>query len=94
MTTTLHEGVAGGFWLRHGRPPRPGAPLPTPQLPCHPFRGPGGALPDDSQAPGPHGAPELVHKIGFAVPGVQPEWLQPVGARVTSDGKWPATMIW
>ncbi|MGB0904951.1 MAG: YVTN family beta-propeller repeat protein [Mangrovicoccus sp.] len=34
------------------------------------------------------GAPELVHKIRFEVPGVLPEWLQPVGAKVTSDGKW------
>jgi len=32
--------------------------------------------------------PELVTKIGFEVPGVQPEWLQPVGMRITSDNKW------
>ena len=32
-------------------------------------------------------APELVHKIEFEVPGVLPEWLQPVGAKVTSDDK-------
>jgi YVTN family beta-propeller protein len=32
--------------------------------------------------------PELVKKIGFEVPGVQPEWLQPVGMRVTSDNRW------
>ena len=33
------------------------------------------------------GAPTVVGKISFEVPGVQPEWLQPVGAKVTSDGK-------
>lgn len=32
--------------------------------------------------------PELKTKISFAVPGVQPEWLQPVGMRITSDNKW------
>ncbi len=32
------------------------------------------------------GMPTVVGKIGFEVPGVQPEWLQPVGAKVTSDG--------
>ncbi|MEM5584355.1 PQQ-dependent catabolism-associated beta-propeller protein [Roseibium sp. AS2] len=32
--------------------------------------------------------PELVKKIGFEVAGVQPEWLQPVGMRITSDNKW------
>ena len=32
--------------------------------------------------------PELETKISFEVPGIQPEWLQPVGMRVTSDGKW------
>lgn len=32
--------------------------------------------------------PVLEEKIGFAVPGVQPEWLQPVGMRITSDNKW------
>ena len=36
----------------------------------------------------PDGTPTLVHKIGFEVPGVLHEWLQPVGARITSDGKW------
>lgn len=34
------------------------------------------------------GAPTEVGKIRFEVPGVQPEWLQPVGAKVTSDGQW------
>lgn len=34
------------------------------------------------------GSPTEVSKIRFEVPGVQPEWLQPVGAKVTSDGKW------
>jgi PQQ-dependent catabolism-associated beta-propeller protein len=29
---------------------------------------------------------EVVHKIGFAVPGIQPELLQPVGVQVTEDG--------
>ena len=29
---------------------------------------------------------EIVHKIGFEVPGVLPEALQPVGLRVTADG--------
>ena len=33
------------------------------------------------------GAPTVVGKIGFEVAGVQPEWLQPVGAKVTADGK-------
>jgi YVTN family beta-propeller protein len=33
------------------------------------------------------GAPTVAGKISFEVPGVQPEWLQPVGAKVTSDGK-------
>lgn len=32
------------------------------------------------------GAPTVVGKITFEVAGVQPEWLQPVGARVTADG--------
>jgi PQQ-dependent catabolism-associated beta-propeller protein len=31
-------------------------------------------------------ANEIVHKIGFEVPGVLPEALQPVGVRVTEDG--------
>ncbi len=35
----------------------------------------------------PDGTPTLKQKIGFAVPGVLPEWLQPVGIRVTRDGK-------
>lgn len=30
---------------------------------------------------------EIVKSIGFEVPGVVPEALQPVGVRVTSDGK-------
>ncbi len=30
---------------------------------------------------------EVVHKITFAVPGVLPEAMQPVGIRVTADGK-------
>lgn len=34
------------------------------------------------------GGPVVIHKIEFEVSGVQPEWLQPVGMRVTSDGKW------
>jgi len=34
------------------------------------------------------GAPTEVGKISFQVAGVQPEWLQPVGAKVTSDGQW------
>ena len=29
---------------------------------------------------------EILHKIGFEVPGVLPEMLQPVGVRVTDDG--------
>jgi len=33
------------------------------------------------------GAPTMVGKISFEVPNVQPEWLQPVGAKVTADGK-------
>lgn len=32
--------------------------------------------------------PEVETKIGFEVAGIQPEWLQPVGMRVTSDNKW------
>lgn len=32
------------------------------------------------------GAPTVVGKISFEVAGLQPEWLQPVGARVTKDG--------
>ncbi|WP_422785588.1 PQQ-dependent catabolism-associated beta-propeller protein [Roseibium algae] len=32
--------------------------------------------------------PELETKIGFEVAGVQPEWLQPVGMRVTADNNW------
>jgi PQQ-dependent catabolism-associated beta-propeller protein len=31
--------------------------------------------------------PEILHKITFDVPGIPPEALQPVGVRVTSDGK-------
>jgi PQQ-dependent catabolism-associated beta-propeller protein len=34
-----------------------------------------------------HGAPTVVGKIEFSVPGVRPELLQPVGAEITSDGK-------
>lgn len=34
----------------------------------------------------PDGTPTLVDKIDFDVPGVLPEWLQPVGIRITSDG--------
>ena len=34
----------------------------------------------------PDGAPTLVTKIEFEVPGVLPEWLQPVGVKVTQDG--------
>src|SRR5690606_30665746 len=30
---------------------------------------------------------EIVHKITFEIPGVLPEAIQPVGVRVTSDGK-------
>jgi len=33
------------------------------------------------------GTPTVVGKVTFEVPGVQPEWLQPVGAKVTKDGK-------
>ncbi|SFK28334.1 YVTN family beta-propeller repeat protein [Celeribacter neptunius] len=33
-----------------------------------------------------NGTPEVVAKIGFDVPGVLPEWLQPVGIKVTEDG--------
>ena len=29
---------------------------------------------------------EIVHKVTFEIPGVRPEAIQPVGARVTSDG--------
>lgn len=32
--------------------------------------------------------PELETKIRFEVPGVQQEWLQPVGMRITADNKW------
>ncbi len=32
------------------------------------------------------GAPTMAHKITFDVPGVLPEWLQPVGLKVTDDG--------
>ncbi|SDH95291.1 YVTN family beta-propeller repeat protein [Alloyangia pacifica] len=32
------------------------------------------------------GTPTLTQKIGFEVPGVLPEWLQPVGVKATSDG--------
>ncbi|MGR3496115.1 YVTN family beta-propeller repeat protein [Citreimonas sp.] len=35
----------------------------------------------------PDGTPTLVKKIGFEVPGVLPEWLQPVGVKVTDDGR-------
>lgn len=34
------------------------------------------------------GTPTLTGKITFDVPGVLPEWLQPVGVKITSDGKW------
>ena len=34
----------------------------------------------------PDGTPELSGKIEFEVPGVLPEWLQPVGIKVTRDG--------
>ncbi|MEO1306703.1 MAG: YVTN family beta-propeller repeat protein [Pseudomonadota bacterium] len=34
----------------------------------------------------PDGTPTMVKKIEFEVPGVLPEWLQPVGVKVTSDG--------
>ncbi|WP_353476467.1 YVTN family beta-propeller repeat protein (plasmid) [Salipiger sp. H15] len=33
------------------------------------------------------GTPTLRQKIGFEVPGVLPEWLQPVGIKTTSDGR-------
>ncbi|MEP1612392.1 MAG: YVTN family beta-propeller repeat protein [Roseobacter sp.] len=33
------------------------------------------------------GTPTVVGKISFEVAGVQPEWLQPVGAKITADGK-------
>ena len=32
------------------------------------------------------GTPTLRQKIGFEVPGVLPEWLQPVGVKAKSDG--------
>lgn len=32
------------------------------------------------------GTPTLSQKIGFEVPGVLPEWLQPVGVKATKDG--------
>ncbi|WP_150524104.1 PQQ-dependent catabolism-associated beta-propeller protein [Roseibium sediminis] len=32
--------------------------------------------------------PVLEGKISFEVPGVQAEWLQPVGMRITSDNQW------
>ena len=32
------------------------------------------------------GTPEVIKKISFEVPGVLPEWLQPVGVKVTEDG--------
>jgi PQQ-dependent catabolism-associated beta-propeller protein len=32
------------------------------------------------------GKPEIVKKITFEVPGVRPEWLQPVGVKITKDG--------
>jgi YVTN family beta-propeller protein len=32
------------------------------------------------------GTPSVAKKIGFEVAGVLPEWLQPVGVKVTSDG--------
>jgi PQQ-dependent catabolism-associated beta-propeller protein len=38
--------------------------------------------------PNAEGGPQLLTKIGFEVPGVQPEWLQPVGMQVTADNKW------
>lgn len=31
-------------------------------------------------------APAIIDKISFEVPGVQPEWLQPVGVKATADG--------
>ncbi|MFK7751818.1 MAG: PQQ-dependent catabolism-associated beta-propeller protein [Sedimentitalea sp.] len=34
----------------------------------------------------PDGTPTVVGKITFEVPGVLPEWLQPVGAKITADG--------
>jgi PQQ-dependent catabolism-associated beta-propeller protein len=33
------------------------------------------------------GTGEILHKISFEVPGIPPEVLQPVGVRVTKDGK-------
>jgi len=32
------------------------------------------------------GAPTVIGKLQFEVPGVLPEWLQPVGLKVTEDG--------
>jgi YVTN family beta-propeller protein len=32
------------------------------------------------------GTPTLTKKIGFEVAGLLPEWLQPVGVKVTADG--------
>ncbi|NIZ09404.1 YVTN family beta-propeller repeat protein [Pseudooceanicola sp. HF7] len=32
------------------------------------------------------GTPSMVGKIAFEVPGVLPEWLQPVGIKITQDG--------
>ncbi|OIQ28864.1 MAG: hypothetical protein BM562_11935 [Alphaproteobacteria bacterium MedPE-SWcel] len=34
----------------------------------------------------PDGTPSLIKKLTFEVPGVLPEWLQPVGIKVTADG--------
>ncbi|SFU19695.1 YVTN family beta-propeller repeat protein [Sedimentitalea nanhaiensis] len=35
----------------------------------------------------PDGTPSVIGKIKFAVPGVLPEWLQPVGVKITHDGR-------
>ena len=32
--------------------------------------------------------PIITKKISFEVPGILPEWLQPVGMKITSDNKW------
>ena len=34
------------------------------------------------------GGPTITKKISFEVPGILPEWLQPVGVKITSDDKW------